>query len=79
MLWDDLRTPQDGPVPPVHFVDARGTAWFAHEIRASLSQRPRGEHYLLIESRDAIRRVWHYPADWRALRGDALLVLLDGR
>ena len=35
----------------------------------------RGERCLVLNSRDCVRRVWDYPADWRRLDADTLFAL----
>lgn len=52
----------------VFFKDSHGALWEVHEVRTSAaSPWARGEKCLLFTCRHVIRRVWHYPADWREL------------
>jgi hypothetical protein len=53
--------------PPRTFHDAVGNAWSVHEVPAGPVPWARGPHCLVFGSEVAIRRVWHYPADWREL------------
>ena len=66
------------PEAGVRFRDPRGREWHAREIDASLPGHSQ-QRCLIIESSEAVRRVWQYPNEWRALPLDALVALLDAR
>lgn len=55
-------------------VDSDGVEWAVREV-ATPQVWAHGEHCLVLNSRDCVRRVWTYPADWRRLGADALLDL----
>jgi hypothetical protein len=78
MLWDELPSARDGDEPPVTFLDARGTRWQVNEVRVSAFWR-RADRCLILESENAIQRVWEYPPDWRALPPERLVALLEAR
>ncbi len=64
-----------GPGAPRTFRVVDGATWCVREIAfvdVPWAQSPR---CLLFQSETAIRRVWHYPADWRALPDAALEAL----
>jgi len=53
-------------------VDSDGVEWAVREV-ATPQIWARADHCLVLNSRDCVRRVWSYPADWRRLGADALL------
>jgi hypothetical protein len=73
-----------GPPPdptPVTFVQYVGDAclhWSVVEVDAGAVPGARGARCLLFSRPECIRRVWSYPADWRAL-DDAGLAALGWR
>jgi hypothetical protein len=69
-----LRGPADAERPlgvaddrPRTFRDAVGCAWSVHEVAAGEVPWAHGPRCLLFGAETAIRRVWHYPPDWRSL------------
>jgi hypothetical protein len=67
----------------ISFTDSSGVVWLVWEDGAEdpLLLR-RGEHmpgagWLHFESEDEVRRLWHYPDDWRGLNPLQLESLLD--
>jgi hypothetical protein len=52
-----------------------GTEWSVREVGCAHVPGARSDTSLLFESVDAIRRVWHYPHDWRSLDDAALWAL----
>ena len=70
---DRLRDPT-----PVVFVQRLGDAWVQWsviEVDASAVPGARATRCLLFSRHECIRRVWNYPADWRALDAEALTAL----
>jgi hypothetical protein len=63
----------------VAFCDARGRVSYAREVDAAAAPWRRGNRCLIIETIDAVRRVWHYPADGRERSAEALSELLIAR
>jgi hypothetical protein len=63
----------DEPYPHV-IVDRSGVEWAVREV---VTPQPwaRGDRCLVLNSRECVRRIWRYPADWRRLDADALLKL----
>ena len=64
------------------FTDSEGVAWNVREDgaddpRALTADVPPGTTWLRFESELEVRRLWHYPDDWRGLRGIQLESLLD--
>jgi hypothetical protein len=55
-------------------VDSDGVEWAVREVETPQSWA-RGAHCLVLNSRDCVRRIWNYPADWRLLDADTLLAL----
>ena len=53
--------------------DAAGTHWQVTEVSGQLVPGARGESCLVFESEGAIRRVWHYPPQWRELPAPELI------
>ena len=50
--------------------------WSAVEVDATAVPGAQGPRCLVFTRTDCIRRVWHYPPDWRTL-GDAELAALS--
>jgi len=64
------------------FTDSDGVVWSVREDgaddpRALTADVPPGTTWLRFESELEVRRLWHYPDDWRGLRGIQLESLLD--
>jgi hypothetical protein len=59
---------------PRMFVDGDGIEWTVREL-ATPQAWARAPRCLVLSSRDCVRRVWSYPAEWRSLDPDALLRL----
>jgi hypothetical protein len=55
-------------------LDRDGVEWSVREI-ATPHAWARAPYCLVLSSRECVRRVWSYPADWRELDADALLRL----
>ncbi|MBA3671904.1 MAG: hypothetical protein H0W68_07765 [Gemmatimonadaceae bacterium] len=55
-------------------VDGAGVEWTVREI-ATPQPWARSERCLVLNSRECVRRVWRYPASWRALNAEELLRL----
>jgi hypothetical protein len=70
---------RDGPDPtPVTFtqyVDGAWLHWIVAEADAHAVPGALGARCLVFTRRDCIRRVWDYPADWRALDDAGLAAL----
>ena len=47
--------------------DSSGTCWRVSEVSGRYVPGAQGEACLVFESECAIRRVWHYPEQWREL------------
>ena len=61
--------------PYLHvIVDGDGVEWSVQEV-ATPQVWARGDHCLVLNSRECVRRIWKYPPDWRRLDADALLAL----
>jgi hypothetical protein len=56
-----------------------GTAWSVSERSGLVIPGARGPSCLVFDSPACVRRVWSFPADWRALSDEALLALSLGR
>ena len=63
---------------PRTYRDSDGCTWSVHEVAAGAVPWARGPRCLLFRSETAVRRVWHYPLDWRSLP-DAELEALSWR
>lgn len=66
---------------PVRFRQRVGDEWFdwtVREVKADGVPGARGSRCLLFTRENCIRRVWDFPADWRAL-DEAGLAALSGR
>jgi len=59
---------------PLMFVDRAGVEWTVREL-ATPQAWARAPRCLVMSSRECVRRVWSYPAQWRSLDPDALLRL----
>ena len=64
------------------FTDSDGVAWSVREDgaddpRALMADVPPGTTWLRFESDLEVRRLWHYPDDWRGLSPIQLESLLD--
>ena len=64
------------------FTDSDGVAWNVREDgsedpRALTADVPPGTTWLRFESELEVRRLWHYPDDWRGLSDIQLESLLD--
>ena len=55
-------------------VDRNGTEWMVREVDTPQAWA-KGDHCLVLNSRECVRRVWTYPRNWRSLDADALLQL----
>lgn len=56
----------------VEFVDDRGLLWRVSERDARGDPGALRDFCLIFASADAVRRIWHYPDDWRELAPSAL-------
>lgn len=63
----------DEPYPHV-VIDRSGVEWSVREVETP-QQWARGARCLVLNSRECVRRIWHYPSSWRLLDADALLRL----
>ncbi|HWZ59669.1 MAG TPA: hypothetical protein VNW46_11900 [Gemmatimonadaceae bacterium] len=54
------------------FIDRAGTLWHVVEVDARHTPGARGDRCLLFSSPGAIRRVWHYPAEWSRVPAEEL-------
>ena len=52
--------------------------WRVHEMDARAIPGAQAPTCLICESTEVIRRLWHYPADWRSIEDDALWALCEG-
>lgn len=64
------------------FTDSQGAVWAvkedgADDIRPSASEIAPGTTWLRFENDSEVRRLWHYPDDWRGLSPLQLESLLD--
>ena len=59
---------------PLRFVDRDGMEWTVREL-ATPQAWARAPRCLVISSRECVRRVWSYPAEWRSLDAETLLRL----
>ena len=64
------------------FTDSDGVVWIVREDgaddpRALTADVPPGTTWLRFESELEVRRLWHYPDDWRGLTDIQLESLLD--
>jgi hypothetical protein len=53
--------------------------WQVEELGCTETPGARADYCLVFTSDFAMRRVWHYPHDWRALSDAELLALSWGR
>jgi hypothetical protein len=63
----------DEPYPHV-VVDRAGIEWTVREVETP-QPWARAGRCLVLNSRECVRRLWTYPADWRSLDADVLLDL----
>jgi hypothetical protein len=56
----------------VEFVDDRGMLWRVSERDARGDPGALRDFCLIFSCADAVRRIWHYPDDWRELAPPAL-------
>jgi hypothetical protein len=56
-----------GRAPRRAFRDRDGLTWVAHELTVGPVAWAPAPGCLIFHSESAVRRVWHYPADWHAL------------
>ena len=61
--------------PPRTYRDAAGCTWSVHQVAEAALPWVHGPRCLLFGSEAAIRRVWHYPPDWRTLSDTELEAL----
>jgi len=54
--------------------DRDGVEWTVREV-ATPQSWARASRCLVLSSRECVRRIWKYPAEWRTLGADALLRL----
>ena len=73
---DPLGAPLWSSADAVHFVDGDGLAWRVVECATAHVPGARGPRCLLFLSEGIARRVWAYPATWRALAPDALETMM---
>ena len=69
-------------VDHVTFTDSQGVEWAvmedgADDTRVSASDLAPGTTWLRFENESEVRRLWHYPDDWRGLSPLQLESLLD--
>jgi hypothetical protein len=69
-------------VDQITFTDSEGVAWVVKEdgsddARPVASDAPPGTTWLRFENDSEVRRLWHYPDDWRGLTPLQLESLLD--
>jgi hypothetical protein len=67
------KAPQVGPSR--RFIAADDSVWTAQEIELGSVAWAHAPRCLVFQSAVAIRRVWHYPAEWRSLSDAALETL----
>ena len=66
----------------VSFTDSSGVSWTVREdgaddSRSTHGDAPPGTAWLRFESELEVRRLWHYPDDWRGLNPLQLETMLD--
>jgi hypothetical protein len=69
-------------VDQVTFTDSQGVEWAVREdgaddVRPSAADIAPGTTWLRFENESEVRRLWHYPDDWRGLSPLQLESLLD--
>ena len=74
---DAHRAPMWNDPTAVHFVDGKGVWWRVIERATDTLPGARGSHCLIFMCEAIVRRVWTYPADWRALSSTGLEQLTD--
>lgn len=77
MIHDEARRTRDTADGDgfVEFVDSSYVQWRVSERDARRDPGARGDYCLVFACPGMVRRVWDYPADWRALPAVALLAL----
>jgi hypothetical protein len=70
------------PVDQLTFTDSQGVGWSvkedgADDVRSAESDIAPGTTWLRFETESEVRRLWHYPDDWRGLSPLQLESLLD--
>ena len=77
--WDEARRVgwrvDHAPVEFVQQINDAWVQWSVIEVDASAVPGARATRCLLFSRHECIRRVWNYPADWRALDAEALTAL----
>ena len=53
---------------PRRYTDLTGCPWSVYEVEARDTPGAKRDHCLLFCSEGVVRRVWHYPAEWRSLK-----------
>lgn len=53
-------------------MDRGGVEWTVREVDTPQAWARNGR-CLVLNSRECVRRLWHYPKDWRSLDADRLL------
>jgi hypothetical protein len=59
---------------PHVIVDRNGVEWTVREV-ATPQAWAKNAQCLVLNSRECVRRLWHYPRHWRTLDADTLLRL----
>jgi len=70
-VFPSQGTPAREQYPHV-VVDRAGVEWTVREV-ATPQQWAKGATCLVLNSRECVRRLWHYPSHWRTLDADTLL------
>lgn len=73
---DPLDAPLWNSPDAVCFVGTDGVAWRVVECPAAHVPGSRGARCLVFLSEGLVRRVWHFPLDWRTLSRAALEALM---
>ena len=72
-VFPSQRSGGEDPYPHV-IVDRSGVEWTVREVPTPQSWA-KGARCLVLNSRECVRRLWHYPRHWRTLDADTLLRL----
>jgi hypothetical protein len=56
--------------------DGDGVEWTVRELDATSMTRARHPTCLIFENHQVVRKLWHFPADWRTY-GDAALLAMS--
>lgn len=78
MARDKASTRGQPDPTPVYFTQSAGDTylrWSVVEVDAHGVPGALGTRCLVFTRQDCIRRVWHYPADWRTLDAEAMAAL----